>query len=45
MSKLPERFALAAKGDEAAFSDIVREYESVVFRYALSFCKNEETMN
>lgn len=42
MSKLPERFALAAKGDEAAFSDIVREYESVVFRYALSFCKNEE---
>lgn len=42
MSKLPERFSLAAKGDEAAFSDIVREYESAVFRYALSFCKNEE---
>lgn len=42
MPKLPEQFALAAKGDEAAFSDIVREYESAVYRYALSFCKNAE---
>lgn len=42
MPKLPECFALAAKGDEAAFSDIVREYESAVYRYALSFCKNTE---
>lgn len=42
MSKLPERFILAAKGDEAAFSDIVREYEAVIYRYALSLCKNEE---
>lgn len=42
MPKLPEQFALAAKGDEGAFSGIVREYESAVYRYALSFCKNEE---
>ncbi len=39
---LPERFALAAKGDETAFSDIVREYEKAVYGYALSFCKNTE---
>lgn len=42
MSKLPEQFALAAKGDEAAFSSIVREYEAAVYRYALSFCQNQE---
>ena len=42
MPKLPEQFALAAKGDEAAFSSIVREYETAVYRYALSFCKNQE---
>lgn len=42
MPKLPKHFALAAKGDEVAFSDIVREYESAVYHYALSLCKNEE---
>ncbi len=42
MAMLPERFALAAKGDENAFSDIVREYEKAVYGYALSFCKNTE---
>ncbi len=42
MAILPKAFALAAKGDENAFSDIVREYENAVYGYALSFCKNTE---
>ncbi len=42
MATVPERFKLAAKGDENAFSDIVREYENAVYGYALSFCKNTE---
>lgn len=42
MKQVPEQFALAAKGDEDAFSAIVREYESAVYNYALSLCHHTE---
>ncbi len=42
MERIPDTFARAAKGDEDAFSDIVREYENAVYGYALSFCKHTE---